>query len=95
MKGDVPDLQVLDAPECLVGILKLHILHRYIVHLTEQFRSVDDGILHHHIIAIPDGRTTAHLEVTVGYQRLIHMPQGVFPDKAAAIGLNILTTLDS
>lgn len=50
------DLQAIDTPECLIGVIDLDILQGEVLHLAEEFRSVDDRVLHYHVIAVPDGR---------------------------------------
>ena len=50
---NVLNLESVNAPECLIGIINLHVLQGQVLHLTEEFRSIDYGILHDHIIAVP------------------------------------------
>ena len=64
----VTNLQSVNAPESLVGIVDYHILNGKVLHLAEQFRSIDNGVAHNHIVRVPYSRARAHLEVAVCYQ---------------------------
>jgi hypothetical protein len=93
MELDLTNLQVCDTPESLVGIGDVHILKRQSTHLTEELRAIDDAVAHHHVVAVPDGGTRAHLEVAVGDERAIDVPPGIFPNEAASVCLDISAAL--
>ena len=95
VKCDVLNLEILHLPESLVGIVESDVLNGNVIHLAEQFRSVYYCISHHHIVAVPDGGTRAHLKVAVGYQRAVNVPPGIFPNETASVGLDVCTAFNA
>ena len=95
MESDVSDLQSLNTPEGLIGIIEGDILQFQIPHLPEEFRCVDDGIPHGHIITIPDGGTRTHFEITIGDERVVNMPQRILPDEVTVINFQVGAALDA
>ena len=95
MECDVAHFEVFHLPERLVGIGKLHVLKGETVHLAEEFWRIDYGVAHDHIVAVPDSRSRANLEIAVGDERTIDVPPRVFSDEAAAVCLEALAAFDS
>ena len=95
MKDDILQPEIIDLPERLVGIIDRDILKRQPVHLAEKLRTVDDAVLHGHIIAVPDRRPRSRCEVTIPYNASVNVPQRVLAVKLASGNLDVGTTLYS
>ena len=89
MQFYVFQFQSVNAPECLIGIVYLDVFKLQILHLPEEFRPVDYTVFHHHIVAIPDGRTTAFGEITTCNETVIYMPPWIFSVEFAVVTLYI------
>lgn len=95
MELEVLDLDAFYIPKCLVSVIDRDILQRQIIHLPEEFRPVNDTVLHGHIVAIPNGRAGTDSKVTIGDQTAVHMPPRVLAIKTAIISFHIAAALDS
>ena len=95
MKLKIFDLDALDIPESLVGIVDSHILQGKIIHLTEEFRPVDDTVLHCHIVAVPDSRAGTDSEIAIRNQATVHMLPRILAVETTIIGFHIVAALDS
>ena len=51
---NVLQFQTINFPESLICIGNVHILQFQVLHLAEEFRTIDGAVFHHHIITIPD-----------------------------------------
>ena len=51
----VLQFQSVNFPESLVSIGDVHILQFQVLHLAEEFWTIDGAVFHYHIITIPDG----------------------------------------
>ena len=67
---------VVAAPEHLVGIVHHHVLQVEMAHLAEHLRRVDNGVAHLQMVAIPQGRTSAHGKIAVAYLEAVHCQNG-------------------
>lgn len=94
MELHIPQLQSVDAPEGLIGIINLYVLKAHILHLAEEFRRVDDGVFHHHIITVPYGRARLRVEVAVGDDAVVDMPPGIFAIELRVVALYVMAHLD-
>ena len=90
----VAGLDVLAAPESLVGIVDDNVLEVHIVHLTKHLRTVDASITHVHVVAVPEGRARPHIELASVDSEAVDVPEGIFPPEAAVLSLNVRTLLD-
>ena len=95
MECDVAHFEVFHLPERLVGIGKLHVLKGETVHLAEEFWCIDYGVAHDHIVAVPDSRSRADLEIAVSDERAVDVPPRVFADETTTVCLEALTTFYS
>ena len=95
MQGDVLDLQTVHAPEGLVGIVDGDVLQFQVVHLAEELRTVDDTVLHLHVVAVPDGRTALGGEIAARDQTAVDMPPGILAIELTVMALQIVTALDA
>ena len=95
MQHHVLKRQTVDAPECLVGIVDCDVLEREVLHLTEELRTVDDAVLHVHVVRIPDGRTRSGREIAVAYVRTLDVPQWVFALEVTVAAHDVATLLDA
>ena len=87
--------QPVNAPECLVGIVDCDVLEREVLHLAEEFGTVDDAVLHVHVVRVPDGRTRFGREIAVAYVRTLDVPQRVFALEVAVAANDVATLLDA
>ena len=87
--------QSVNLPEGFISIVNHHILKLYILHLTEELRTIDGAILHHQIVGVPDGRTRSWCKITTLYTSTINMPPGIFAIKLTVITLHTLALLDA
>ena len=55
MQSDILQSQAIDFPERFVGISDIDILQFNVIHLTEEFRTVNATAAHHEVVGVPDG----------------------------------------
>lgn len=91
----VLDLHIMDMPECLISIVDRDILQRQIVHLTEELRPVNNAVLHHHVVAVPDSGAGTLGEVAARDQAAVHMPPGVLAEELTVMTLHVMATFDT
>ena len=92
---DILDANAVDTPECLIGIIDDDILQFQVLHLTEELRTVDDTVLHLHVIAVPDSRTASRCKIAVGDDASVNVPPRVFPVKLAVVSLYVFALFDA
>ena len=95
VKFHILELQSVYTPESFVSIIDFDPLQREVLHLTEELRAVDDGVFHHHIIAVPDGRTATLGKVTVGDEAAVYVPPGIFAVETGVVALQVFAALDA
>ena len=89
----VLQLQSVDAPERLVGIVHGYVLQRQILHLAEELRTVYHAVLHVHIVRVPYRRARARSEIAVAYVRSLHVPQRVLALEVAVAADDVAALL--
>ncbi len=87
--------QTIDFPEGLISIHDLYVLQLYVLHLTEEFRTVNATTAHHEVVSIPNGRPRTLGKVTIFYQSTINVPPRVLAIEAAVGSLHVLTLFDA
>ena len=95
MQGDVLDLQTVHAPEGLVGIVDGDVLQFQVVHLAEELRTVDDTVLHLHVVAVPNGRAALGGEIAARDEAAVNVPPRILAIELAVVTLQIVTALDA
>ena len=93
MEHHILYLQPVNAPESLVGVVDGDVLQREILHLTEELRTVDDAVLHVHIVRIPYSRARSRREITVADVRSLDVPERVFALEVAVAADNVAAFL--
>ena len=91
----VLDLQAVHFPEGLVGVGDEHALEGDVLHLAEEFRSVDGAVAHHQVVGVPDGGAGARREIAVRDQAAVDVPPGILAVKLAAVGFDVAAMLDT
>ena len=94
MQLQVAGLDVAAVPEGLVGIVDDDVLQIQVVHLAEHLRAVDAGVAHVHVVAVPQCRAGAHVELAAVDLEAVDMPEGVLAPEAAVFGLDVAALLD-
>ena len=95
VQAEVRRPDAVDVPEGLVGIVDAHILQREPVHLAEKLGPVDHGVLHSHVVAVPDGGAAPGREVAACDQTAVHMPPRIFAVEFRVVALDVLTEFDA
>lgn len=95
MQGDVLDLQTVHAPEGLVSIVDGDVLQFQVVHLAEELRTVDDTVLHLHVVAVPDGRTALGGKIAARDKTAVYVPPRILAIELAVVTLQIVTALNA
>ena len=95
MQHHIVDVQSVDVPKGLVGIVDGDIAQFEVVHLSEKLRTVNHAVSHLHIVGVSDGRPGAWREIAVGDKTSVDMPQGIFSLEAAVVTFDIAAFLDA
>ena len=95
MQSYVFQLQPVDAPEGLIGIVDGDFLKFKVFHLAEELGAVNHAIAHHHVVAIPNGRAAAWSKVATRDQAAVNMPPRVLAIELGVVTFHIVTTLDA
>lgn len=82
-------------PECLIGIVDFDILQLQVFHLPEKFRTVDDTVFHHHVVAVPNGRPAVGGEVAACDEAAVDVPPRVLAKELAVVTLDVVTAFDA
>ena len=87
--------QSVNIPEGLVCIIDYNIFQREVLHLAEQFWSINDAVLHCHVVGIPYRRAATYLEIAVGDEAVVNVPPWVLAYETAVVSLDVLTAFYS
>ena len=97
--GAFMNLQILRTdmaatPENLVCIVDANVLQFYVMHFAEHLGTVNHGIFHCQVVAVPQCRTGTHSEMTICDGETVNMPERIFPFKIAVLSFYVATFFD-
>ena len=93
LQPQVLSTYALASPERLVGIGHHHVLNVDVVHLAKHFRRVDVRVGHPQMVAIPQCRASAHIEMATVNHEPVHMPERIVALKTAICRLDVAALL--
>ena len=89
----VPEFDIAAVPKRFHRVGEFYLLEVDIFHVAEHLRRVDSGVLHAHIVGVPDGGAGAGRKAAALEHHMFGVPEGVFAFKEAFSGSDVFDVL--
>ena len=89
----VPQFDIAAVPKRFHRVSKVYLLEVDIFHVAEHLRRIDLGVLHAHIVGVPDGGAGAGRKAAAFERHMFGVPEGVFAFKDAVSRSDVFDVL--
>ena len=93
MNLGVADHHIAAVPKRFHRVGEFYLLEVDIFHVAEHLRRIDSGVLHAHIVGVPDGGAGAGRKAAALKRHMFGVPEGVFAFKEAVSGGDVFHVL--